>query len=72
MKAYEIMKKQHKGSPRNPRLGQIWFEPYTATMRVWNGRHWQETSGKEIKAKKREHGTIANWIRHDNQKGKLL
>ena len=72
MKAYEMMKKQRNGSPVNPRLGQLWNEPYTQTLRVWDGKKWRETGAKEMAAMIKKHGSLAKWLEAESKEGKLL
>jgi hypothetical protein len=62
MKAYEIMKKQKVGTPKNPSLGQLYYEPYTKTMRVWTGKGWRETNAAQMASMIGKFGSLAKWI----------
>ena len=67
MKSYQMLQKQTTGSPRNPKIGQLWHEPFTRTMRVWNGKLWRETTGKEIAEMLSKHGSMGAWMRAETE-----
>lgn len=57
--------------PKNPRIGVLWNEPYTKTLRIWNGKGWQETSPKEIKAMIDKHGSLSKWMKVEQKQKEL-
>lgn len=36
------------GRPLHPRPGDVWHEPYTKEIRLWNGKRWQETTARTM------------------------
>lgn len=35
--------------PSNPKIGQLYYDHPTGTMRKWDGKHWKETTPTEIR-----------------------
>lgn len=60
--------------PLNPELGQLINEPYTRTLRIWNGAFWQETTPKELSDMVIKHKSMRRWMekvkkeREENEK----
>lgn len=40
MSGKKLTKRNDKGLPKNPRIGQLWYDSWTRTMRQWNGDNW--------------------------------
>jgi len=38
------------GRPLNPRIGQLWYEPASGSMRKWDGAKWAELNGSKALA----------------------
>ncbi len=53
MAGRKVSKAKDPGPPTNPRLGQLFFDTATKTIRKWNGKNWgEELRPGEIAGKK--------------------
>lgn len=34
--------------PQNPKIDDLYWDSPTATMRVWDGKHWKESTSAEV------------------------
>ena len=59
-----MRKSKGNGRPLNPRLGQLWFEPASRSMRKWDGKKWAEINRKQLAEAVRN---ICEEDTHENQ-----
>lgn len=59
------MKSKHISPPTNPRLGQLYFDPPTSTMRAWNGKRWEELSLSQMQEWIGQYGSLSKYYEHN-------